>query len=52
VVERLTVPRSSLNDDPGSDADEIVVNIRVHSPLPPIFTDEMLTDVEVLTSDE
>ena len=51
VVERATVPRSSLNDDPGVDADEIVVKIRVHSLLPLLWTEE-LTDVQVLTSRE
>ena len=51
MVERVTVPRSSLNDDPGVDADEIVVKIRVHSLLPQLWTEE-LTDVKVLTSHE
>jgi hypothetical protein len=46
VVERHTVTRSVLGEDPIGDADEIVVNVRVHSPLPPIFTSDQLSDVE------
>ncbi|WP_273653008.1 hypothetical protein [Cellulomonas fimi] len=50
VVERHTVARSVLGEDPVGDADEIMVNVRVHSPLPPIFTDDELSDIETLTS--
>jgi hypothetical protein len=50
--ESITVPRSSLQEDTGAtDDDELRARIRIHTKLPPEFTDPVFTDQEVLTDD-
>lgn len=44
----VTVPRSDLQEDPGSNSDEIKCNIRIHSPLPSAFTEDEYTNESIL----
>lgn len=48
--EVLFLARTALGEDPVGDPDELKVKIRVHSPLPPLFTEPAYSDLEVLTS--
>jgi hypothetical protein len=51
VVQRVEVARSFLQEDPAvGESDELKVKIRIHSHVPPEFTDDSFTDQEVLTS--
>jgi hypothetical protein len=51
VVQRVSVARSRLQEDPAAgDSDELKVQIRIHSHVPPEFTAGVYTDEEVLTS--
>jgi hypothetical protein len=51
VVQVATVARSLLQEDPAAgDSDELKVKIVLHSHVPPVFTDGVYTDQEVLTS--
>lgn len=49
VVQQVTVARSRLQEDPAAgDSDELKVQIRIHTHVPPEFTDGVYTDQEVL----
>ena len=51
VVQQVTVARSRLQEDPAAgDNDELKVQIRIHSHVPPEFTSGVYTDQEVLPS--
>jgi len=51
VVEGpIHVPRFTLQEDPAGNPDELVCLVRVHSPLPPLFSDDVFTPQRVLTS--
>lgn len=51
VVEGpIHVPRFRLQEDPAGDPDELVCLVRVHSPLPPLFSDDVFTPQRVLSS--
>ena len=51
VVQVAKVARSLLQEDPAAgDSDELKVKIVLHSHVPPVFTDGVYTDQEVLTS--
>lgn len=50
IVEEHTFGRPLLQEDPIGDPDELTCNIRIHSPLPPQFTEDVLTPQRVLSS--
>ena len=51
VVQAVEVARSLLQEDPAAgDNDELKVKIRIHSHVPEVFTPDVFTDQEVLTT--
>ena len=50
IVEQQDFPRSSLQEDPFGDPDELECLIRIHSPLPLQFSDDVFTPKKILTS--
>lgn len=50
IVQERTFGRPLLQEDPIGDRDELICKIRIHSPLPPEFTEDVFTAQRVLTS--
>ena len=49
-LETHQVPRSELQEDPTGEPDELTCNVRIHSAIPPQFTEDVFTEQEILTS--
>jgi hypothetical protein len=50
IEEEHTFGRSLLQEDPFGDPDELKCNIRIHSPLPLQFSDDVFTVTRVLAT--
>jgi hypothetical protein len=51
VIQQVEVARSLLQEDPAAgDADELKVKVRIHTHVPEVFTPDVFTDQEVLTT--
>jgi len=50
MEEEQTFGRSLLEEDPFGDPDELKCNIRIHSPLPLQFSDDVFTATKVLAT--